>query len=499
MASVELSITEGVTTTLDLSVPGVQGPPGPGVPSGGTTNQVLIKQSSGNYDATWGAVTSAIIGNLTIVDEDISASAAIVDTKLSTIVSAGKVANSATSASTAASSNTIVLRNGSGGIAVAHVTADGATINGNAQVSGLTVLGNLTVSGTTTTVNSTDLVIKDKNIELGSVSSPSDVLADGGGITLKGTTDKTITWLDASDSWTLSENLDLATGKTYRINNVEVLSASGLGSAVQIGAANVPSGIITSTMITDGTIVDADINASAAVALSKLATGALPSGITIASSNLVDGTIVNADINASAAIELSKLATGALPSGITVASSNLVDGTIVNVDIASNAAIALTKLADGTLPSGIAIASGTQASTNLAYDTSTRALSSSTGSGITVPLFTTSIAGLQPASSFSTIAYASGIELDMAVLDQQYRTITMSGDLSLTTSNLANGRTVSLRLIASGATRALTVPSGWLFLGAKPTTVASGKTAVLSLTMFGSVDADCIAAYGVQA
>lgn len=62
------------------------------------------------------------------------------------------------------------------------------------------------------------------------------------------------------------------------------------------------NGTVTSAMIANGTIVNADINASAAIALSKLATGALPSGITVASANLVDGTIVNADVNASAAI-----------------------------------------------------------------------------------------------------------------------------------------------------------------------------------------------------
>jgi hypothetical protein len=69
------------------------------------------------------------------------------------------------------------------------------------------------------------------------------------------------------------------------------------------------SGTVTSAMIADLSIVNADINASASIALSKLATGALPSGITVASANIVDGTIVNADINASAAIVDTKLAT----------------------------------------------------------------------------------------------------------------------------------------------------------------------------------------------
>lgn len=67
------------------------------------------------------------------------------------------------------------------------------------------VTGNFTVNGTTTTLNSTTLTIDDKNIVLGSVASPSDSTADGGGITLKGTTDKTINWIDSTDSWTSSE------------------------------------------------------------------------------------------------------------------------------------------------------------------------------------------------------------------------------------------------------------------------------------------------------
>jgi len=64
-------------------------------------------------------------------------------------------------------------------------------------------------------------------------------------------------------------------------------------------------------MIADGTIQDADVSNSAAIGLSKLATGSLPTGITVSSSNIVDGTIVDADINASAAIALTKLGTGA--------------------------------------------------------------------------------------------------------------------------------------------------------------------------------------------
>ncbi len=96
--------------------------------------------------------------------------------------------------------------------------------------------------------------------------------------------------------------------------------------------------------IAPGVIVNDDINSSAAIAFSKLATGALPATITVASANITNDTIVNADINSSAAIALSKLATGALPTAITVASANIVNGTIVDADVNASAAIATSKL-----------------------------------------------------------------------------------------------------------------------------------------------------------
>jgi hypothetical protein len=122
------------------------------------------------------------------------------------------------------------------------------------------------------------------------------------------------------------------------------------------------------TAIATGVIVNADINASAAIALSKLATGALPTAITIASGNIVNGTIIDNDISASAAIGLSKLADGALPTSITIASGNIVNSTIVNNDISASAAIGLAKLATGALPSGITVASANIVNSTIVND-----------------------------------------------------------------------------------------------------------------------------------
>ena len=92
--------------------------------------------------------------------------------------------------------------------------------------------GDLTVQGTTTTIDSTTLVVADKNIEMGAVTTPTDVTADGGGITLKGSTDKTINWIDSTDAWTFSEHVDLAATKEIRIGGTKVLDSTSLGSAV---------------------------------------------------------------------------------------------------------------------------------------------------------------------------------------------------------------------------------------------------------------------------
>ncbi|ADD95167.1 hypothetical protein, partial [uncultured phage MedDCM-OCT-S04-C491] len=65
-----------------------------------------------------------------------------------------------------------------------------------------------------------------------SVDTPTDNTADGGGITLKGATDKTFSWVNSTNSWTASEHIDLALGKKFRIDGTIVLSGNTLGSGV---------------------------------------------------------------------------------------------------------------------------------------------------------------------------------------------------------------------------------------------------------------------------
>jgi|TARA_R100000479_G_scaffold174010_1_gene121306 hypothetical protein len=119
----------------------------------------------------------------------------------------------------------------------------------------LIVTNDLTVNGTTTTINSTTLQVDDKNIELGTVATPSDLTADGGGITLKGATDHTIIWTNSTDSWDFSEHVNLASGKEFQIDGTKVLDATSLGTAV-VSSSLTSVGTIT-TGVWNGSVIDA--------------------------------------------------------------------------------------------------------------------------------------------------------------------------------------------------------------------------------------------------
>lgn len=52
----------------------------------------------------------------------------------------------------------------------------------------------------------------------------TNAAADGGGITLKGASDKTFNWVNSTGAWTSSEDINLASGKYFKINGVKILS-----------------------------------------------------------------------------------------------------------------------------------------------------------------------------------------------------------------------------------------------------------------------------------
>ena len=113
-----------------------------------------------------GTVTSTMILDGTIVNGDINASAAIADTKLGTISTAGKVSNSATTAASTNTASAIVARDGSGNFSAGTITAaltgnattattlatarniQGVSFDGSAAITVVTAGSGISVTGT---------------------------------------------------------------------------------------------------------------------------------------------------------------------------------------------------------------------------------------------------------------------------------------------------------------------------------------------------------------
>jgi hypothetical protein len=127
-----------------------------------------------------------------------------------------------------------------------------AVFGGDVEIKGNTIIrGQLTIEdGDVLTLNTQNLVIENKQIELaqtGDASANSDSIADGGGIVLKGPAgniDHVFLWSNAglaatartptlaSQAWTSSEHINLATGKAFKIDGVTVMNANSLGSSI---------------------------------------------------------------------------------------------------------------------------------------------------------------------------------------------------------------------------------------------------------------------------
>jgi hypothetical protein len=239
-AATTLAIGNATSATLTLR---------PGTVVGSNTTQNLYNTVATTLNIG-GAATAlnlgASTGTLTLANPTITA------TNATSLALNGASPAITTTSTTASVFNSTVTTLNIGGAAttVSIGAATGtATIN-NANV---VITGNLTVNGTTTTVNSTTLTVDDINIELGSIASPTDTTANGGGITLLGATNKTIIYDNTNNNWTSSENWNIATGKVFKINNASVLSATTLGSAV-VSSSLTSVGTI-GTGVWQGTIV----------------------------------------------------------------------------------------------------------------------------------------------------------------------------------------------------------------------------------------------------
>jgi hypothetical protein len=160
---------------------------------------------------------------------------------------------------------------------------------------------------------------------------------------------------------------------------VTAIAGHGLGSLASLSAVG-------SSEISDGTIANADIAGTAAIATSKLSgsvtsisghgLGALAGLSTVGSAEITDGSLADADISGTAQIATSKLSgpltgvsghgLGALATASSIGSAAISDGSLTDADLSPSAAIADTKLATIATAGKVANSATTAVTTNTA-------------------------------------------------------------------------------------------------------------------------------------
>jgi hypothetical protein len=369
--------------------------------------------------------------------------------------------------------------------------ASNIDIPGTLDVTGATtfdnnviIQGDLTVNGTETIINTQTLDVEDKNIVIGKVVTPSDVTADGGGITLKGTTDKTINWIDATDAWTLSEHVNIVSGKEYRIAGTKVLDATSLGSGVT-GSSLTSVGTI-GTGVWNGTTIGTAYGGTGQTTYSN---GQLLIGKT-------DGTLAKATLTASTGVTITNadgsITISATGSGGTVTSVTATSplastgGTTPDISIQDGTTTqkGAVQLEDSTSSTSTTKAA-TPASVKAAYDLAAAALDSG-DIGVTVQGFDADTAKYDDATANFTGTLQNGgsnvvVDTDIGVTVQAFDADTAKLDVAQTFSaaqtfadNVTLNAQSDLRFADSDS-------SNWVAFQA-PATVAANVTWTLPAT-----------------
>jgi hypothetical protein len=191
----------------------------------------VVTASGGFIGNVTGNITGDVKGSL-FGDDSTAIINGIDNTVTGTTVTAGAIRLTAGTISTTDSS----------GITVTAATTfnTDVTFDNDIAVTGqVTIAGDLIINGTTTTINSVTLTVDDKNIELGSTVSPTDATADGGGITLKGSTDKTFNYVNSTGLWTANIGISAAsfTGAAATATTASTASSLGYLGLPQSGTA----------------------------------------------------------------------------------------------------------------------------------------------------------------------------------------------------------------------------------------------------------------------
>jgi hypothetical protein len=252
-----------------------------------------------------------------------------------------------------------------------------------------------TFTGTTTNINTTNLVVEDKNIVINDVTSPTDVNADGGGISLNGDTTKTLNWVDATDAWTSSENLNLLTTKTFKIAGTDVLTAT------EVLGKSVPSGDIVGTSDSQ-TLTNKTLTTPVISSITNTGTLTLPTSTDTLVGRATTDTLTNKTLTTPVISSITNTGTLTLPtttgtialtSDITVSDSSTTTFTNKSISLATNTVTAtLAELNTAISDADIASLAGSETLTNKTLTTPIISSISNTGT-VTLPTATDTLVG----------------------------------------------------------------------------------------------------------
>ena len=177
------------------------------------------------------------------------------------------------------------------------------TIGGGAG-SVTTIVGDLTVNGTTTTISTTQLTVED---DLITISKGNDSLAnaEGSGIEIEctGATNPSFTYQDTPAGWEANVNINLASGKSYKINDVAVYGATTIHTNVTSAQGLTDVGALNVGSITTGF---GNINNGSSTITT---TGAITGGSLVADNITIDGNTISST-NSNGDITLTPNGTG---------------------------------------------------------------------------------------------------------------------------------------------------------------------------------------------